>query len=54
MPTADKGLLAVIAKWLAPVVQRTIGNAQLTYHLRLRFSTLLNQLHRFQFEFLRT
>jgi hypothetical protein len=53
MPTADKDLLSIIVKLLASVVQRPIGNAQLTCHLRLRVSTPLNQLHRFQFEFLR-
>jgi hypothetical protein len=29
MPTADKGLLTLIYKELAPVMQRTISNAQL-------------------------
>jgi len=52
MSTADKGLLALIRQLLAPVVQRTSGNAQLARDLRLRFSTPLDSLHRFQFEFL--
>lgn len=52
MPTADKGLLTLIRKELAPVMQWTLGNAQLARHLRLRFSTPVEQLHRFQFEFL--
>jgi hypothetical protein len=51
MPTADTCLLSVIRKFLAPVLQRAIGNAHLARYLRLGFSTPLEQLHRFQFAF---
>ena len=38
---------------MAPVVQGTIGNQEITGHLRLGFPTLLHSLYGFQFEFLR-
>src|SRR5690242_8660238 len=47
MPTARKGFGAMVSQLLTPLMDRRIGNAQLTCHLRDRFATGLRQLHRF-------
>src|SRR5437870_10703888 len=47
MPTARKGFGAMFSQLLTPLMDRRIGNAQLTCHLRDRFATGLRQLHSF-------
>ena len=50
MPTAGKGLLAMLGKQLTPVMQRTVRNAQVAGDLSQRFLTRLGKLHRFYLE----
>src|SRR6266568_2641406 len=53
MPTAWKCLLPMLREFLPPVMQRTVGNTQITGNLRLRLPRSLHQLHRFLFELFR-
>src|SRR5512135_3489505 len=53
MPTAWKGLSPLLEKQLAPMVQSTIGYAQVTCHLRQRFLAGSGQLHGFHFKLAR-
>ena len=50
MPTAWKGVLALVAQLFAPVIQRAVAHSQVLRNVTHRFSAALDQLHRFQFE----
>src|SRR5437763_803507 len=47
MPTAWKGLGAVLSQLFAPLMDRRVGNAQVAGYLRDRLATGLGQLHGF-------
>src|SRR5262249_20333482 len=48
-----KSLFTSLGKFLTPMMQRTVSNAQVTGNLRLGFPTRLRELNCLQFEFLR-
>src|SRR5947209_12001209 len=50
MPTTRKGLGTVFYQLLTPLMDRGIGNAQLTRYLRDGFATGLSQLHCFSLQ----
>src|SRR5260370_39748085 len=50
MSTARKGLLALFAQLLAPMIQRAVAHSQVSRNVTHRFAATLDELHRFQFE----
>src|SRR5215471_19962959 len=53
MPTAREGLLALFREQLAPMLQPTLSDTQLSCDLGQRFLAHLEQVHRFHLKFSR-
>src|SRR5947209_2329660 len=53
MSTARKGLLALLSKLLTPVMQRTVGNPQISGNLGLGLLARLDELDRLHLKFSR-